>query len=87
MDSSNRMNIHHDNVIDIFSGRSLSQLHDERIIRLSPELDGLEMLYSNDASDGRMFSLQILCWGLQANGKVVGLVPWLNEILPLSRYL
>ena len=53
-----------DNVVDIFSGRPLGDSDDQRIIRLSPELDGLEMLYSNDASDGRMFSLQILCWGL-----------------------
>lgn len=69
-----------DNVVDIFSGKSFSDLDEQRIIRLSAELDGLEMLYSNDASNGRLFSLQILCWGLRANGEVVGLVPWLNEI-------
>lgn len=70
-----------DNVVDLFSGKSLSILKDERFIRLSPELDGLEMLYSNDASDGRLFSLQVLCWGLKANGEVVGLVPWLNKVM------
>lgn len=70
-----------DNVVDLFSGKSLSNLKDERFIRLSPELDGLEMLYSNDASDGRLFSLQVLCWGLRANGEVVGLVPWLNQLM------
>ncbi|MFT5117401.1 MAG: hypothetical protein ACI9NY_000930 [Kiritimatiellia bacterium] len=70
-----------DNVVDLFSGKSLSNLKDERFIRLSPELDGLEMLYSNDASDGRLFSLQVLCWGLRANGDVVGLVPWLNQLM------
>ena len=70
-----------DNVVDLFSGKSLSLLSDERIIRMSPELDGLEMLYSNDASDGKLFSLQILCWGLRANGEVVGLVPWLNRLV------
>ena len=69
------------NVVDIFSGRPISDLDEERIIRLSPELDGLEMLYSNDASDGRLFSLQVLCWGLRENGEVVGLVPWLNQIM------
>jgi hypothetical protein len=70
-----------DNVVDLFSGKSLSNLKDERIIRLSPELDGLEMLYSNDVSEGKLFSLQVLCWGLRANGEVVGLVPWLNQLM------
>lgn len=71
-----------DNVVDFFSGKRLSDLNDERFIRLSPELDGLEMLYSNDASHGRLFSLQVLCWGLRANGEVVGIVPWLNQLVP-----
>ena len=39
------------------------------------------MLYSNDASPDKLFSLKILCWGLRANGEVVGLVPWLNDIV------
>ena len=70
-----------DNVIDIFTGQSIASSGDERIIRLSPELDGLEMLYSNDSNQGRLFSLQILCWGLRASGEVVGLVPWLNQMM------
>ena len=70
-----------DNVVDLFSGQTLSELHDQRFIRLAPELDGLEMLYSNDSHSEKLFSLQILCWGLRANGEVVGLVPWLNDII------
>ncbi len=70
-----------ENVVDLFSGKSLSELHDQRFVRLAPELDGLEMLYSNDTSDDRLFSLKVLCWGLRANGDVVGLVPWLNDIV------
>lgn len=70
-----------DNVVDLFTGKSLSELHDQRFVRLAPELDGLEMLYSNDTSDDRLFSLKVLCWGLRANGEVVGLVPWLNDIV------
>lgn len=73
-----------DNVIDLFSGKTYSKLNEERIIRLAPELDGLEMLYSNDSSDGKLFSLQVLCWGLRANGEVIGLVPWLNELMPCT---
>lgn len=70
-----------DNVIDFFSGKTFSRLNEERIIRLAPELDGLEMLYSNDSSEGKLFSLQVMCWGLRANGDVVGLVPWLNQVM------
>ncbi len=71
----------HDNVVDFFTGKSFSSLHDERFIRLAPEFDGLEMLYTNDNSEGNYFSLKILCWGLRANGSVVGLVPWLDNII------
>ena len=39
-----------DNVIDLFTGKSLQALNDSRFIRLAPELDGLEMLYSNESS-------------------------------------
>ncbi|WP_045860555.1 hypothetical protein [Teredinibacter purpureus] len=74
-----------DNVIDLFSGKPLSSLSDSRIIRLSPELDGLEMLYSNEASEDKFFSLKILCWGLLANGDVIGLVPWLDDLVPCPK--
>ncbi len=70
-----------DNVVDFFTGQSYTQLHDTRVIRLSPELDGLEMLYSNEATPDKLFSLKILCWALKANGEVVGLVPWLDDIV------
>ncbi|MYM61985.1 hypothetical protein [Pseudomaricurvus sp. HS19] len=73
-----------DNVVDFFTGRPLSEAHNSRIIRLSPELDGLEMLYSNEASPDSLFSLKILCWALRANGEVVGMVPWLNSIMPAT---
>lgn len=70
-----------DNVVELFSGKTFSELQDQRFIRLAPELDGLEMLYSNDTSSDKLFSLKVLCWGLRANGEVVGLVPWLNDIV------
>lgn len=70
-----------DNVIDLFSGKPLASLSDFRFIRLAPELDGLEMLYSNEASGEKFFSLKILCWALRGNGEVVGLVPWLDNIV------
>ncbi|GLS26330.1 hypothetical protein [Marinibactrum halimedae] len=71
-----------DNVVDLFTGKLFSQLHETRFIRLAPELDGLEILYSNETSGDMLYSLQILAWGLRANGEVVALVPWLNDIVP-----
>mgnify|MGYP000698790033 CR=1 FL=1 len=70
-----------DNVVDLFSGTPYSDLRACRLIRLAPELDGLEMLYSNETNADKLFSLKILCWGLRANGEVVGLVPWLDDII------
>ena len=71
-----------DNVIDLFSRKPLSELAHSPFIRLSPELDGLEMLYSNKAHPGKFFALKILCWGLRESGEVVGLVPWMTDIVP-----
>ena len=73
-----------DNVVDLFSGKPYSQLHSHRIIRLAPELDGLEMVYSNQAHPDKFFSIKILCWALTANEDVVGLVPWLNKLTPCT---
>lgn len=70
-----------DNVIDLFTRCPYSQRDSMRFIRLAPELDGLEMLYSNDSSEDKLFSLKILCWALRDNGEVVGLVPWLNSVV------
>ncbi len=78
--STNGLNT--DNVIDLFTGNSYTSQFDKRVIRLSPELDGLEMLYSNEVSEDKYFSLKVLCWALCANGDVVGLVPWLDDIIP-----
>ncbi len=69
-------------VIDIFSRKQHEMAQDERIIRISPENDGLSMLYGNDSNPGKLFSIKILGWGLKMTGEVVGLVPWLNRIMP-----
>lgn len=70
-----------DNVIDLFTKGPYVPLGDTRFIRLAPELDGLEMLYSNEAGGERFFSLKVLCWALRADGEVTGLVPWLDDIM------
>lgn len=74
---------HPDNVVDLFSGKSLIALRGEQIVRLSPEFDGLSMLYSNRHTDpNKLYAMKVLCWGLCADGTVVGMVPWLNELIP-----
>ncbi len=69
-------------IIDIFSRRAKPVVQDESIIRISPEFDGLAMLYGNDSNPGKLFSMKIMAWGLKRTGEAVGLVPWLNEIVP-----
>ena len=70
------------NVIDLFTKKPVDESENNRIIRLAPELDGLEMLYSNDANPGKLFSMKILCWALKKDGTVDAMVPWLNKLVP-----
>ena len=70
-----------DNVVDLFTGKPYSHRRYHRIIRLAPEMDGLEMVYSNDAHPDKFFSLKVLCWALKADGEVVGMVPWLDKVV------
>lgn len=67
-------------VIDFFSGKPLDDLSQERIIRISPEHDGLQMLYSTENNPDNLHSMNILCWGLRWNGDVVGMVPWQDTV-------
>lgn len=50
-------------------------------LRLSPEYDGIELLYANDRHPDKLFALKILAWALRADGKVVALVPWLDRLM------
>lgn len=77
-------NLGESKVVDLFTRKPYSSLPEDRFIRLSPELDGLEMLYSNEPNPDKLFSLKILFWGLKASGEVVGLVPWLDDIVPCT---
>lgn len=70
------------NVIDFFTGQPYASSKIYRFIRLAPELDGLEMLYTNDAHKQKLFSVKILCWGLREDGEVVGMIPWLDRLTP-----
>ena len=77
---SNSINSH-DNVIDIFTRKPLSENHSNKLIRIAPELDGLEMLYCNSENQDKLFSVKVLAWGLRTSGEVVGLVPWLDKLV------
>ncbi|MDD7805021.1 MAG: hypothetical protein PUP46_05570 [Endozoicomonas sp. (ex Botrylloides leachii)] len=70
------------NVIDLFSRKPVNQSAKNQIIRLTPELDGMEMLYSNDSNSGKLYSMKVLCWALMSNGQVDALIPWLNKVVP-----
>lgn len=50
-------------------------------LRLSPEYDGIELLYANDRHPDKLFSLRILAWALRTDGTVTALVPWLNRLM------
>lgn len=67
-------------VIDLFSRQTLQPGDEQRLLRICPEFDDISMLYSNDTNPGRVFKLKLIAWGLQKNGDVVGLVPWLNSV-------
>lgn len=55
------------------------------VLRLSPEYDGIELLYANDRHPDKLFALNILAWGLRADDSVVALVPWLDQLTTASR--
>ncbi len=49
--------------------------------RLSPEHDGLELLYANDRHADTLFALKILAWARLSDGRVTALVPWLDAVM------
>lgn len=72
------------NVIQLGHYRAQRAVRSQQLIRLAPELDGLSLLYSNQHSGGRLFAMQLLCWGLRRDGEVLGLLPWLNRLTPCT---
>lgn len=53
-----------------------------RLIRLAPELDGLEMLYHLASDPDTLYGMPLLAWGLREDGETVGLVPWMESLTP-----
>lgn len=71
-------------VIDLDTMRQKRQAR-QRLIRLSPELDGLEMVYSLASDPDSLFGMPVLAWGLREGGDVVGLVPWMESLSPCDQ--
>ena len=73
------------NVVDLFSRKTWKTLRSEQIVRLAPEYDGLTLLYSHKHTDhNKLFTMKIACWALRNNGEVVGMIPWLNRLIPCT---
>ncbi|XKH59217.1 hypothetical protein LG290_10995 [Halomonas sediminis] len=57
----------------------------KRLVRLAPELDGLEMVYQLNARPDTCYGMPILAWGLREDGEIVGLVPWMESLTPCQQ--
>ncbi|WP_017430078.1 hypothetical protein [Vreelandella jeotgali] len=71
-------------VIDLETVRQRHQAQ-QQLVRLAPELDGLEMLYQLDNDTQTCYGISLLAWGLNQDGSVVGLVPWMDTLTPCQR--
>lgn len=68
-------------VIDLETMRRRQQAR-RRLVRLSPELDGLEMVYQQPSGPDTHYCVPVLAWGLREDGDVVGLVAWMETLTP-----
>jgi len=75
-------------VIDLFSGRERKTQDHPKVMRLAPELDGFEVLYSNEHGHPKigqeLFSVSILFWALLDDGSFAGMIPWFDELIICS---
>ena len=69
------------NVINLFTGKSLADTAGQAIVNVLPETSGLRMLYASPSNPDRLVAIPLLCWGMRADGEIVGLVTWINEII------
>jgi hypothetical protein len=68
------------NIVDIFTGYPIDETPSSNYVRLSPELDGLCLLYSSHNNSNQLYSMKILCWALRDDGGIDALVPWLDGV-------
>ncbi|MCM2131184.1 hypothetical protein [Larsenimonas rhizosphaerae] len=67
-------------VVDLNEMRERHQAQ-QRIVRLAPELDGLEMIYEVASDPDSLYAMPVLGWALKSNGEVMGVVPWLESLV------
>ena len=84
--SPSNAHTHANKVIDFLSHKNQRhQAQQQRIVRISPEYDGTCILYSNNKiHSDKLFSMKVLCWGIDTDGDIVGMVPWLNHVIPCT---
>ncbi|WP_339674550.1 hypothetical protein [uncultured Zhongshania sp.] len=59
-----------------------SRTEQHRILRISPEYEGLCLLYAHHAlSRDKLYAVKILAWARLANGQDVAILPWLSGIV------
>ncbi len=81
MTHSTAQTANRDNVISLFSKKPIDDPASQQLIRIVPELDHLCMVYSHPHDPGNLFAIPLLGWGMQKNEHVVGIIPWLTNVI------
>lgn len=81
MQSESSCSTDNSNVINLFTGKSVAEQYRQSIVQMCPETTGIRMLYASPSNPERLIAVPILCWGLRVDGEVVGMVPWINEVI------
>ena len=72
---------HHQNSSRVISLAEYRHRRTPYPLRLSPEHDGLELLYANERHPDQLFALGILAWARFSDGSTRAMVPWLDEVV------
>lgn len=68
-------------IVSFYTGQQLNDLGDYTVLCIQPESSGIKMVYRNNPHEERYIAVPILCWGITSTGEIVGLVPWVSELL------
>ena len=69
------------NIFDIFSGLLMkAEPLSPRIVRISPETDGISMLFSNFTSAKKLYRMKLVCWAIREDGSIDGMAPWFDGL-------